>query len=125
MVPSAARIAVGLTFLLAGILKLADRDWAPAARAVGVPQLLTPLVAPAEVVLGAALVAGLAAGVLPWVAGLFLMAFTIVLGRVMRQPVESRPTCACFGRWSSGPVGPWSMVRNAALMVLTVVSAVG
>ncbi len=125
MLASAARVAVGLTFLLAGTLKLGDRTWSASARSLGVPASLVPLIGPAEVVLGALLVAGVGSDLVSWMALAVLVVLSVVLVVAVSKPIDVRPACACFGRWSSRPVGPWSLVRNAALIVAAVVSLAG
>ena len=117
-----ARIALGVLFLASGALKLKDPSWPGAARAMGTPRVAVPLIAPVEIVLGAALAAGAVRPWPAWLALALLAAFTVALARVLRRPIADRPACACFGRWSAKPVGAGSLVRNAALGVLAVVA---
>lgn len=118
----AARIALGAVFLLAGALKLRDHSWPAAAMTLGAPRQIVRLIAPAEIALGALLVAGVAAPVPSLLAELALAVFTIAILRAMRRPLSERPVCACFGRWSARPVGSSSVVRNLILLALAAVS---
>ena len=106
--------------LASGALKLRDPSWPGAARAMGAPRWSVPFVAPAEIVLGAGLAAGVAEPWPAWLALALLVVFSLALLRVLRRPVAERPACACFGRWSSKPVGAGSLLRNAVLIALTV-----
>ena len=122
MIGTVARIALGVLFLASGALKLRDPSWPGAARAMGAPRWSVPLVAPAEIVLGAGLAVG---AVRPWPAWLalgLLAAFSVALVRVLRRPVTERPACACFGRRSAKPVGAGSLLRNGALAALAVLA---
>lgn len=122
MIGTVARIVLGALFLASGALKLRDPSWPGAASVMGAPRWSVPLIAPVEIVLGAALAAG---AVRPWPAWLslgLLAAFSVALIRVLRRPVAERPACACFGRWSARPVGVGSLMRNAMLAVLAVVA---
>ena len=123
-VGSAARLALGVLLLVAGALKLRDPTWPGAARAMGAPGWSVPLVAPIEIVLGAGLAAGVAEPWPAWLALALLAAFSAALARVLRRPLAQRPACACFGRWSSKPVGGGSLARNAVLAALAVVALV-
>jgi hypothetical protein len=89
---------------------------------LGAPRQIVPLIAPAEIALGALLVAGVAAPVPSLLAELALAGFTIAILRVMRRPLSERPVCACFGRWSARPVGSSSVVRNLILLALAALS---
>ncbi|WP_420436241.1 MauE/DoxX family redox-associated membrane protein [Candidatus Poriferisodalis sp.] len=120
MIGTAARIALGMLFLLSGALKLRDPSWPGAARAMGAPRWSVSLVAPIEIVLGACAAAGVAEPWPAWLALALLAAFSAVLTRFLRNPVAERPVCACFGRWSAKPVGAGSLLRNGGLAVLAV-----
>jgi len=115
VIGTVARIVLGALFLASGALKLRDPSWPGAARAMGAPRWTVPIIAPAEIVLGAVLAAG---ALRPWPAWLalgLLVAFSMALLRVLRRPLAERPACACFGRWSAKPVGAGSLLRNAVL----------
>lgn len=120
MVAVAARIVLGVVLLVSGALKLRDPAWPPAAAALGTPAPLIPLVAPAEIAVGALTAAG---AIEPWpaAAGLvMLVAFTVVLVRTLLS--GARPVCACFGSVSARPIGPASIVRNVALVAIATVA---
>jgi uncharacterized membrane protein YphA (DoxX/SURF4 family) len=117
-----ARIVLGGVFLLSGALKLRDRSWPTAARILGAPRRLVPLIAPTEIILGALLVTGVASPLPSLLAEVALVIFTIAILRVMRRPLSQRPVCACFGRWSARPVDSNSVVRNLILLALAVIS---
>ena len=122
MISTIARIALGVLFLVSGALKLRDPSWPGAARAMGAPRWAVPLIAPAEIVLGAALAAGVAEPWPVWLALGLLVAFSAALVRVLARPVGERPACACFGRWSAKPVGAGSLLRNGMLAALAVLA---
>lgn len=113
---------MGIVFLSSGALKLRDPSWLPAARKFGVPSFVAVAVAPTEIFLGAMLFVGVAS---PWpsiASEIILAIFTVAILRVMRRPVDQRPICACFGRWTARPVGSSSVVRNLVLLVLAATS---
>jgi hypothetical protein len=89
---------------------------------LGAPRRLIPLIAPTEIILGALLVAGVAAPIPSLAAEVTLAIFTVALLRAMRRPPSQRPICACFGRWSARPVDSGSIVRNLILLVLAAIS---
>ena len=122
MIGTVARVALGVLFLASGALKLRDPSWPGAARAMGAPRWSVPLIAPIEIVLGAGLAAGLAEPWPAWLALALLAAFSAALARVLRRPLDNRPVCACFGRWSAKPVGAGSLLRNGVLAALAVVA---
>jgi hypothetical protein len=118
-----AGAAVGGTLLVSGAAKLFSSMWLAQARALGVPRPVARAVPPIEIALGALVAAGVAR---PWTAGgvvALLGVFTIILVVHLRR--GDRVPCACFGAWSARPVGPWSVARNAVLIALAVVAAVG
>lgn len=119
-----AAVVVGVTFVAAGVLKLADGPaWTRQAADLGVRRPVAVAVPWVEVVVGATLVAQVAR---PWpalAAVAMLVAFTVV---VVRRILDgSRPPCACFGSRSSRPLGPRQVVRNVGLLALAVVALVG
>ena len=115
-------MVVGVTLLGSGVLKQASRQWPAQAASLGVGALAARLVPLVEIVLGSMLVVGVARAVAAWAAVALLVAFTGFLVRRLRQGV--RVPCACFGTLSARPVGPWSVVRNVALIAVAVVAAV-
>jgi uncharacterized membrane protein YphA (DoxX/SURF4 family) len=100
-----ARFVVGLVLLVAGAAKLADRSH--------------PLVAAAEVVLGALLVTGLGDRWTAVPAAGLLAAFTVVVWRRVRA--GDREPCGCFGELSRRPPSTATVLRNVALLALAVV----
>ncbi len=107
---------LGAVFTFSGALKLRDPGWPAAARSLGTPAWMVPLVAPLELMLGVSLIAGLGVVVGAALAVVLLVAFTVVLGRAIRSP--DPPVCACFGQWTAKPVGVGSLVRNGVLIAL-------
>jgi uncharacterized membrane protein YphA (DoxX/SURF4 family) len=120
---NAARIIassiVGVAFLVAGAAKLSDRArWTVEARELGAPRAAVPLLPYVEIVLGASLIAQIAPRLFAALALALLALFTLLVARVLAS--GRRPACACFGAWSSRPIGAITVVRNAALMVACV-----
>lgn len=124
-------VLVGV-FLASGLAKLRDRNaTATAAGALGVPIRFTGAVAnflPAiELSIAAALVLGLVVapvrrgGAAAAVA--LLGAFTIAMARTLRR--GQTPLCHCFGSTGTHPIGTDSLVRNGALVALSVVVGFG
>ena len=124
MISAIARVALGVLFLMSGALKLRDPSWPGAARAMGAPRWTVPFIAPVEIVLGAGLAAGVAEPWPAWLALGLLVVFTAALARVLQRPRDERPACACFGRWSSKPVGAGSLLRNGLLAALAVLALI-
>jgi len=122
IVGAAAGMAVGAALLVAGAAKLARPSWAREAAALGVPAWLARPVPAVELLVGAGLVTGVARRPLAWVAVVLLGAFTAVVGRSLAA--GRRPVCACFGAWSSRPIGGRTVARNAVLLALALVAAV-
>jgi uncharacterized membrane protein YphA (DoxX/SURF4 family) len=117
-----AAVAVGVVLLASGAAKVVSPSWPAQAAALGVGQALARIVPPLEVALGALLVAGVAPTLAGACAAALLTLFTVFLVVHLRR--GDRVPCACFGVWSSRPVGPWSVVRNVVLVALAVVAAV-
>ena len=70
--------------------------------------------------LGAALITGLFVPVPALVAIGLLVVFSVTIAR---QLVDGRhPPCACFGAWSTRPLGEGHLVRNVALIAVAVVA---
>ena len=118
--PAAAAV-VGVALLVAGAAKLARPAWVREAGALGVPVLLARPVPAVELLLGAGLVVGIARRPLAAVALTLLLAFTAVLGASLAR--GRRPVCACFGAWSTRPIGASTVARNAVLAGLALVAA--
>ena len=123
MIASAAAIVVGVALLAAGALKLASPAWPAQAAALGAPRVVVPVVPWVEVSLGALLATRFEPVMIGVVAAALLGAFTVLLA--VRLVQGRRPPCACFGRRSTRPIGPGSLVRNLVLMALALVAAFG
>jgi uncharacterized membrane protein YphA (DoxX/SURF4 family) len=116
-----ASVVLGAVFVLAGTAKLvAGSTWLAQARQMGAPQPVATVVPGIELLLGAALITGLLAPVPALVAIGLLVLFSVAIAR---QLVDGRhPPCACFGSWSTRPLGEGHLVRNAALILVAVVA---
>lgn len=117
-----ASVAIGLVFVVAGASKMArGRDWPAQARELGAPAWLTPFVPWWEMVVGALLIVDLVA---PWpalAAALTLTIFTVLIVVNLRR--GHHPQCACFGAWSTAPLGVRHVWRNAGFLALAVAAA--
>ncbi len=122
MIGVVAALVLGAVFVVSGAAKLASPGWPAEATGLGVPVAVARPVPVVEIVLGAGLVTQLAPVPLAAVAAVVLVVFSAVVARSLLA--GRRPVCACFGRWSSRPIGPATLVRNAALLALAVVAAV-
>lgn len=115
-VAAVARVVVGVAFVVAGGSKLAmGPEWPVQARSLGAPSWSIGPLPWLELAVGAALVVGLGGPVTGLVALALLLAFTGVIVSNLRR--GHRPPCACFGAWSSAPIGWRHVARNAALGV--------
>lgn len=119
-----ASVVLGVAFVVAGGSKLAAGDaWPAQAQGLGAPAFAVPTLPWFELVLGAALVFRIAPPVPAILAVILLVAFTVLIG--LRLAEGKRPACACFGAWSSKPIGASHLMRNGVLIVLGVVSLAG
>ena len=116
-----AAFVVGAVLVLSGSAKLASRAWPAQARALGAPAIAVVLVPPVELGLGVLLLVGLGRTLVALAAAALLLAFTALLA--VRLKEGRRPPCACFGPWSSRPIGPGSIARNAVLIALALIAA--
>jgi uncharacterized membrane protein YphA (DoxX/SURF4 family) len=117
-----AAILLGLAFLLAGGSKIAaGESWPVEAHGLGAPAWTIPIVPWIEIALGALLVTQLAPVVAAVAAAALLIVFTWLIAR--RLVAGEHPPCACFGAWSSSPIGWRHLARNGGLLVLAVVAA--
>jgi Methylamine utilisation protein MauE len=118
-----AGVVVGLTLVVAGVLKLAEGPtWLKQAADMGVSRLIAQIAPFAEIVIGVPLVGQVLE---PWpaVAALaLLVVFTFVV--VRRLLDGSRPPCGCFGTRSKRPLGAYHVVRNLGLVLVAVVAVV-
>ena len=114
----AAGALVGIVLLAAGVAKLTSRGWPGQAEALGAPAWTIRLIPFVEVVIGAALVAGV--DYVAVAAIVLLVAFTVLLVRALARGVKA--PCACFGSLRTRPVTWWSVARNVALLALAIFS---
>jgi uncharacterized membrane protein YphA (DoxX/SURF4 family) len=116
-----ASVIVGLAFVLAGASKLAlGPAWPEQARGFGAPTWVARCVPWIELGLGATLVVQVAT---PWPAVgaiAILVLFTVLILRHLAA--GRRPDCACFGAWSSKPIGAGHLVRNTLLLAAAVLA---
>ena len=117
-----AGVVLGAVLLVSGAAKLAAGPrWAAQAAALGSPAVAVPVVPWLELGLGALLVTGVWRAEVALAAAVMLGAFTLLL--VLRLAQGRRPPCACFGAWSTRPVGPGSVARNVVLIALALLAA--
>jgi hypothetical protein len=118
-----AEVTLGIVFVVAGASKVArGREWPVQAAELGAPRPVALAVPWWEMCIGALLVVGLLA---PWPA---LAALVTLVGFTAAIVVQLRrgrhPQCACFGAWSTAPLGARHVVRNACFAALAVLAAV-
>ncbi|HVE94623.1 MAG TPA: MauE/DoxX family redox-associated membrane protein [Acidimicrobiales bacterium] len=118
-----ACMALGVTFVWAGVAKLADARWPGSAAAFGVPGVIAAVIAPVELVLGAALVT-LPGRLVASVAMAVLVVYTYIVVREVRSE-GAAPPCACFGGLNVRPVSWRTVARNVALLALAVLALAG
>ena len=116
-----AAVLLGVVFLVSGGSKLAAGPaWPDQARGLGAPPVVVPVLPWLEIVLGALLVVQLAPVLAASIALVVLVAFTALI--VRRLAEGAHPPCACFGAWSSKPLGRGHVARNVGFMALGVVA---
>ena len=119
-----ASVVLGLAFVVAGGSKIAAGPaWPEHVRALGAPSVAAPVLPWVEMAVGAALITGLVEPIPALFAITLLLAFTLLIARRLSQ--RRHPVCACFGAWSAKPIGPGHLVRNAAMLVLAVLTLLG
>ena len=127
-----AMVTLGAVFATAAAAKANNRAAAEtSARDLGVPSQWAPSVArllpffegTIPVVLAIGLFYRAAAVIGAVFAMVLLLAFTTAIIRTLRA--GQTPVCQCFGSLRSRPIGPDTIVRNLALLLLAVVTAVG
>ena len=117
-----AAVVLAGVFLLSAITKLASpAAWRAQAVGLGVPAPLAAPVPFGEAVLGAWLLVQWHRPLAAWTAAGVLVVFTALL--VARLAQGQRPPCACFGAWSTTPIGPGHVARNTAFLALAVFAA--
>jgi uncharacterized membrane protein YphA (DoxX/SURF4 family) len=116
-----ASIMLGMVFLVSGGSKIAAGPaWPDQARGLGAPTFVVPVLPWFEIVLGAVLVMQVAPLFSSALALVVLVGFTALLVRRLAQ--GRHPPCACFGTWSTKPLGVGHVVRNAGFVVLAVIA---
>ena len=117
-----AGVVLGAVLLLSGAAKLAAGPrWAAQAAALGSPAVAVPVLPWLEIGLGALLVTGVWRPVVALAAAALLTVFTALL--VVRLVQGRRPPCACFGAWSTRPIGVGAVARNVVLIALALLAA--
>lgn len=120
-VPDVARVLLGVVLAVSAVTKMSDvASWTSQATGLGVAGWVARPVPFVEALLGGLLVSGLA---VPWAAVaavILLIAFTILL--TVRLLQGARPPCACFGAWSTKPLGPGHVARNVVLLVVAMLA---
>lgn len=123
MIVAAASAVLGAVFLLSGILKVsAPQQWRAQSAGLGVARSAAAAIPFVEVLVGALLVTQVARRVVALVAAALLVGFTTLL--VLRLVQGRRPPCACFGAWTTKPIGWGNVVRNLVLLGIAAVVAV-
>lgn len=113
---------VGATLAVAGASKILDfRGWMRDARAQAVWPAVAAVVPPAEIVIGASLVALEPTPLTLGAATLMLLVFTAFL--VASIAAGSTVPCACFGAVRRRPPSWRDVLRNAGLMAALFVAA--
>ena len=118
-----ASVILGAVMCVAGGSKIAmGGRWPVEAQALGAPKLIAPIVPWCEIALGALLVVQLKPEVIGALSLALLVAFTLLIMRQLRN--GQRPACACFGSWSSKPLGWQHVARNVGFIALAVITIV-
>ena len=116
-----ASILLGVVFLASGASKIAAGPaWPEQARGLGAPSFVVPLLPWFEIVLGAVLVMQLAPVPAAAIALVVLVGFTALIVRRLSQ--GQHPPCACFGTWSTKPLGRGHVLRNLGFIALALVA---
>ncbi len=122
MIVAAASVVLGAVFLLSGVLKVSSPlQWRAQSADLGVARPVAAVIPFVEVVVGALLVTQVARRVVALVAAALLVGFTALL--VLRLAQGRRPPCACFGSWTTKPIGWRDVARNTVLLGLAAVVA--
>lgn len=124
MLSDIAGVLLGVVMCFAGGAKVARGDrWSSEARSMGAPSMTIPFVPWVEIIVGALLVARLATTIVGIVALAVIVVFTALV--IANLLAGRHPVCACFGAWSTKPLGWRHVVRNVVLAGLAVVSLLG
>ncbi|MBI4885303.1 MAG: hypothetical protein HY826_14745 [Actinobacteria bacterium] len=118
----AAAVFVAAVLLLAGVTKLAlGEQWRSQATGLGVPRAIAGFVPIIEIAVGAVLLVQWQRHLLAWVAVALFATFSALLA--LRLAHGQRPPCACFGSFSTRPIGVGHIVRNVVLIAAAVLAA--
>jgi uncharacterized membrane protein YphA (DoxX/SURF4 family) len=110
-------VLLGAVFVVAGVSKIAGHEqWRSQSADLGVPVAIALVIPFVEIVVGALLVGQIARRQVAMFAAALLLAFTILL--VVRLVQGQRPPCACFGAWTTKPIGWGNVARNVALIAV-------
>ena len=122
VIPTVAAIVLGVVFLISGGSKIASHaDWTRLSAEFGAPVIVRLTLPWVELILGALLIVQIGRRFVALAAFALLAVFTVAI--IVRLRQGRHPQCACFGAWSSRPLGPGHVVRNLALMALAIVAA--
>src|SRR5437016_2191760 len=117
-----ARVVLTLTFLVAGLAKLADLAGSrQALRDFGVPSVLAPLFGVLLPLAELAVAVTLLPAPSAWFGALgALVLLLLFVAGISAALLRGRtPDCHCFGQLSSAPAGPSTLMRNLALAALS------
>ena len=118
-----ATVALGVVFLVAGVTKVAGpHRWRVQSAELGVPPGVAAALPFGELIIGALLVGQVARRPVAVIAAVLLFAFTALL--VVRLRQGRRPPCACFGGWSTKPIGWSDVARNAGFIAVATAVAI-
>lgn len=116
-----ATTLVGAALVVAGSSKLASpQRWRNEALAFGAPRVVVAPLPWLELAIGAAVLVRIGLSLSVGLAFLVLLAFTVAI--VANLVRGRRPRCACFGSWSSAPIGWRHVARNAVLLAACAVA---
>ena len=122
MVGPIAAVLLGAAFVFAGAAKLAiGRRWLAQAKEFGVPWQFAQFVPWWELIVGALLAVQVERQIMAGIAIVTLLIFSALVAAQLAR--GKHPPCACFGAWSPKPVGPQTLLRNAALIALGILAA--
>jgi uncharacterized membrane protein YphA (DoxX/SURF4 family) len=112
-----AGIALGISFVLAGLFKLLDGPgWPKQAADMGVGRSVAMVVPWVEAILGVTTAVQVFR---PWPAVASLLLLLVFTGLIVIRILDgSRPPCACFGSRSTRPLGAYHLNRNLGLLAL-------
>ena len=118
-----ASIILGGVMCVAGGSKVAmGNRWPVEAQALGAPKAIAPIVPWIEIALGALLIVQIKPEAVGALSLALLVTFTLLIMRQLRN--GQRPACACFGSWSSKPLGWQHVARNVGFIALAVITIV-